>query len=72
MKDDVPDLSDNETPLITLHESCTDAGQINTQQKSTYIEVVKSSTSLDKIQELQNLQKMLWEKKKPRQNHLKY
>ncbi len=45
--DDAPDLSDNEMPLITSHESSTDAGRTNTQ-KSTDAEVVKSPPSLEK------------------------
>ena len=45
--DDAPDLNDNEMPLITSHESSTDAGRTNTQ-KSTYAEVVKSPPKLRK------------------------
>jgi hypothetical protein len=46
MKENVLESNDNDMSYINLNESSTGASLLNTQQKSTYTEVVKSFSGL--------------------------
>ena len=47
MKENVLESNDNDMSYINLNESSTGASLLNTQQKSTYAEVVKSFSGLE-------------------------